>query len=74
MSYIKQLQKNLHYADVNTLESDKDFCDDFRDNFLGGKRLFTVGSKSIENTATNLKLKLYQKNDNGVFKMYKHLL
>ena len=53
-----------------TLESDTNFFDDFRDISSGEKRIVRVGTKIFEKTGTYITLKLYEKTDKEMFKMY----
>ena len=53
-----------------TLESDTIFFDDFRDISSGEKRIVRVGTKTFEKTGTYITLKLYNKTDEEVLKMY----
>ena len=51
----------------SSLENDKDFYDDFQDISSGEKRIVQVGTKIVDKTNTNITIKLYKKNEDGVF-------
>ena len=46
------------------------FYDDFQDVSLGEKRIVRVGTKTFDKTSTYITVKLYKKNEDGVFKCY----
>ena len=50
-----------------------DFCDDFQDLSLGEKRIVRVGTKLFDKTGTYITVKLYKKNEDGVYKCYQAL-
>ena len=54
----------------SSLENDTDFYDDFQDISSGEKRIVRVGTKSFDKTGTYITVKLYKKNEDGVFKCY----
>ena len=54
----------------SSLENDKDFYDDFQDISSGEKRIVRVGTKNFDKTGTKITVKLYKKNEDGVFKCY----
>ena len=55
----------------SSLENDTDFYDDFQDISSGEKRIVRVGTKIFDKTGTYITVKLYKKNEDGVFKCYK---
>ena len=54
----------------SSLENDTYFYDDFQDISLGEKRIVRVGTKTFDKTGTYITVKLYKKNEDGVFKCY----
>ena len=55
----------------SSLENDKDFYDDFQDTSSGEKRIVQVGTKIVDKANTNITIKLYKKNEDGVFNVIK---
>ena len=52
------------------LENDTDFYDDFQDISSGGKGIVRVGTKTFAKMGTCITIKLYEKNEDVVFKCY----
>ena len=53
-----------------SLENDTDFYDDFQDISSGEKRIVRDGTKPFDKMGTYIQVKLYKKNEDGVFKCY----
>ena len=53
-----------------SLENDTDFYDDFQEISSGEKRIVRVGTNTFDKTGTYITVKLYKKNEDGVFKCY----
>ena len=54
----------------SSLEKDTDFYDDFQYISSGEKRIVRVGTKPFDKMGTYITVKLYKKNEDGVFKCY----
>ena len=54
----------------SSLENDTDFYDDLQDISSGETRIVRVGTKNFDKTGTFITVKLYKKNEDGVFKCY----
>ena len=54
----------------SSLENDTDFYDDFQEISSGEKRIVRVGTNTFDKTGTYITVKLYKKNEDGVFKCY----
>ena len=67
---------NQQVTTVNTtnkyssLENNRDFYDDFQDISSEEKRIIQVGTKTFDKTGRYITVKLYKKNEDGVFKCY----
>ena len=48
-------------------ETDVDYFDDFQDTSSKNKRLVRVGSKLFALTGTDITIKLYKKDEEGIF-------
>ena len=57
----------------SSLETDTDFYDDFQDRSLGEECIVRVGKKTFDKTSTYITVKMYQKNEDGVYKCYQAL-
>ena len=51
-------------------ENDTEFYDDFQDISSVEKRIVRVGTKTLDKTGTYNTVKLYKKDEDGVFKCY----
>ena len=54
-----------------SLENDTEFSDDFQDISSGEKRIVRVELKTFDKTGTYITVKLYKKNEDGVFDVIK---
>ena len=54
----------------SSLENYTNFHDDFQDISSGEKSIARVGTKTFDKTGTYITVKLYKKNEDGVFKCY----